>query len=144
MSHTSTISSIDIEDINALVSAINELKSMGVNCDLLENKAPRAWSTNQEGMGVAPFVVKLNDAEYDIGLYAKAEGGYEARTDFYGGSVEHVLGAEDDGADTDQAKLGKLYQLYGKHAITRKAMEQGYSVSHVKKEDGSLQLQIAV
>lgn len=144
MSHTTTISKIVFTDKAALRSAIKELKQNGVKCDLLENATPRAYYDNQQGLGTAPMVVKLHDARYDIGLYQNDElKGLEARTDFYGGTVQKVLGAKARaGEDQDQARIGKLYQMYGIHAATRKATQQGFMVRRSTKADGTVQLQL--
>lgn len=143
MSHTTTIGSVVITDINALTAAINELKREGVKCDLLENARPRAYYDNQAGMGQAPYVVQLSDAQYDIGLYEQQDnpGAYEPRTDFYGGSVERVLGQKGIEGDTpDQTKLGKLTQRYAICAAERQAILQGYVSQRTTKQDGTMQL----
>ncbi len=144
MSHTSTISSIVISDICALKSAVKELKTMGINCELLENAIPRAYSMDQTGMGKAPFVIKLHDAQYDVGLYQNKDStGMEARTDFYMDSVENQLGVKDSSVSKNQSRMGKLYQMYSIHAATRKAIQQGYRVIRHNKNDGTIQLQIS-
>lgn len=142
MSHTSTINSVVFTDVGALQSAIRELQAEGVSCTLLENAVPRAYSTNQEGMGKAPYVIQLRDARYDIGLYMNEDlGGYEARTDFWRGEVENVLGARcEEGGNLGQAKMGKLYQKYAVCATENQAALQGYSSSRHTKEDGTVQL----
>jgi hypothetical protein len=144
MSHTTAINCIKITDISALRSAITELKSHGVKCDLLENAVPRAYYPNQEGLGKAEFVVNVKDARYDVGLYKDKEGvGYEARCDFYTGSIEDVLGAKaQKGEDIEMARLGKLYQTYAIHAATNAAVQQGYSVQRINQEGGTVQLQV--
>ena len=147
MSHTATIDAVVISDEHALRAAITELKNNGVNCDLLENAMARAYYPNQSGMDTeARFVVKLHDSRYDVGLYAKEDNsGYEARTDLWGGDVQKVLGAKAQEGESDaQAALGKLFQTYAIHAATRKATQQGYRVNRVTKDDGTVQLQIAV
>jgi len=88
-------------------------------------------------MGVAPYVLKLNNAEYDIGLYKKDKT-YEAHTDFYRGSVEEQLGMK--GAKTDQEKLGKLYMYYSANAVERSLAMKGISSRRKVKEDGGLQI----
>lgn len=144
MSHTTTIAAIAFTDMQALQAAIDELKSNGVKCDLLENAQPRAYYPNQEGMGVAPYVVKVHDASYDVGLYPAAEGqGFEARTDLYGGSVQKVLGAvAGEGETKEQAAIGKLYNTYAVHVSTREATRNGYQVQRVNRPDGSVQLRL--
>lgn len=145
MSHTSTISSIVITDIHALKAAVKELKTLGVNCDLLESIKPRAYSSSQNGMNkAAPYVIKLHDADYDIGLYLTSDNkGLEARTDFYMGSVTKELGVNDKSVPSAQSKMGKLYQLYAVHAATRKANQQGFTVSRGVLKDGTIQLRVA-
>ena len=144
MSHTTTIDAIMFTDMGALQAAINELKATGVDCELMQNLTTRAYYNNQQGMGTADYVVKLNDAKYDVGLYASEDGGgYEARTDFYGGTVEKQLGVQDAAVAGEQRKLGKLYQMYGVHGATRIAVQQGYAVNSVHKEDGTIQLRVA-
>jgi len=147
MSHTSTINTVVITDEHALRAAIQELKSNGVRCDLLENAKPRAYYNTQEGMqGNAKFVVSLKDSRYDVGLYERADGnGLEARTDLWGGDVAKQLGAQAQGEESkEQAAMGKLFQTYAVQAATRKATQKGYRVNRVNKEDGTVQLQIAV
>lgn len=141
MSHTTAIKSVVISDVTALQQAITELQSEGVNCELLENAMPRAYYANQKGMESAPLVVKLSDASYDIGLYDNGEGGYEARTDFYGGTVEKVIGAKAAGPeDREQARMGKLFQRYAVCAAENHAALNGYSSTRDTKADGSIQL----
>ena len=142
MSHTSTVASIVITDIKALKAAIKELNNAGVNCEFLENAVPRAYFTNQDGLGVAPYVIKLNDSRFDVGLYKnKKIGGYEARADFWANEVANQLGApQKEGVQEEQAMLGKLYQTYGVVAAERQAAAQGYTSSRSVKKDGTVQL----
>lgn len=146
MSHTTTIDSVTIKDVNALRSAVEELKRNGVNCDLVEDQIPRAYYSSQAGMdSKAPFVVKLNDSRYDVGLYSDGKGGFEARADLFGGDISRSLGAKaQKGENTQQAAMGKLFQTYAIHAATRKAASQGYSVQRVTQDDGTVQLRVAV
>lgn len=144
MSHTTTISAITITDANALRAAVDELKRRGMNIELETNSAPRAYYSNQDGMGVAPYVVRLRDSRYDVGLYEKDKG-YEARADFWAGDIEKVLGADArEGEDPGQAKLGKLYQMYAVCAAEQQAFRQGLNPRRVDLEDGTIQLQMEV
>ena len=144
MSHTSTIDSIVITDIAALRSALKQLQDQGVQCELVENTKPRAYYDNQQGLGEAPYVVRLPQADYDIGLYPRSGGGYEARTDLYGGTVKKVLGAPaKDDEDVTQASMGKLFQAYAVQATISKAVQQGYRVQTTTKPDGTVQLRVA-
>lgn len=145
MSHTTAIKSVLFVDQQALRAAIDELKNRGVNCELLENATPRAYYSDQEGMGLARFVIKLNDAKYDVGLYDSKEGkGMEARTDLYGGSVAKVLGVNPaKGESKEQAALGKLYSTYATHATMAEAARNGYAVQRIDNPDGSVQLRLS-
>lgn len=144
MSHTSTVRSIKIQSVSALRAAIQELSQTGIRCALVENAIPRAYYGNQSGMGVAQFVIKLEDCPYDLGLYKQADSSYEVRTDFFAGHIERLLGAPARSAETtEQAKLGKLFQMYGIHAATEAAKKQGHMVRRVTKADGVVALVVS-
>ena len=141
MSHTTTISTLLLSDEAAIRAAISELASKGVKCEILENAIPRAYYNDQ--MGQADMVIKLGASRYDVGLYKKEDGSYEAKADFWGHDVEKALGAKAAKEDNPtQAKLGKFFSLYAAHAATRKAISQGYSVRRIDKADGGIQLQV--
>lgn len=142
MSHTSTVEAIAFVDLDALRSAIQELKDRGLRLDLIENATPRAYFPDQEGLGEAPYVVKLHDTKYDIGLYPRENGqGYEARCDTWGGYISDILGAQATGKEGEaQSCMGKLFNVYAIHAATRAAVRQGYAVQRIDREDGSAKL----
>lgn len=143
MSHTTTIKAIKITSIDALRIAVNELKSQGIKCELAENVKPRSYSANQQGMGVAPYVLRIPDANYDVGFYQTDDGSYEARTDFFLGSVAKVLGVPAaDRERAEQAQLGKLYQAYGIAVVEEQARRQGHSVRRIPQADGGVKLTI--
>ena len=146
MSHTTTIRNVLITDVSALRAAVAELKQQGVQCDLLENMIPRGYYDSQAGLEKAPLVLRLPDSRYDVGFYeTEQKEGFEARTDFFGGDVQKILGVtpgEND--DREQAKMGKLYHLYAIHAATQAAVRQGHAVNRVNNADGSVQLQVQV
>ncbi len=147
MSHTTTIDSVVFSDIDALKAAVAELQKSGVKCSLLVNAVPRAYYANQQGMGEAPFVLKLDDSRFDVGFYYdKDKKGYTPRTDLFGNHVANVLGAKktQDHETPMQCALGKLNQMYGVHAATRQAVKQGYSVRRSTKPDGTVQLTMIV
>jgi hypothetical protein len=131
-------------DIVALEAAVKELAASGLKISLVKDATPRAFYSNQAGMGKADYVVKLLDASYDIGLYKQEDGSYQPRTDFFGGSVVKVLGAQASKKENaEQAKLGKLMQMYGIHAATMKAKKQGLTVRRVTGNDGVVKLTVA-
>ena len=142
MSHTTEIADIVFSDIAALTAAVNELASKGVKCSLTKGGTPRAYYENQQGLGPADYVLRLDGAPYDIGFYQDAKKkGLVARTDLFAGRVAGVLGAPATGKETAaQAALGRLYQTYAIHAATRKAVAQGLSVKRMNNADGSVKL----
>lgn len=142
MSHTTAITDIVFVDIAALKLAITDLNKQGVKCDLREKATPRAYSANQQGMGPADYVLHLDNSKYDVGFYMDTQKkGYVAKTDFYGGDIQRLLGVpQPKGAYKPQAMMGKLYQSYGVHATTRAAALKGYSTQKIVKEDGTIQL----
>lgn len=142
MSHTSTVSTIKIQSVTALRAAVAELNSQGIACTLVEGATPRAYFSDQPGLGKADFVLALPEARYDVGLY-KVDGGYEARTDFYAGSVAACLGAPARSEETrGQAQMGKLFQAYGIHAAMEAARKKGHMVRRINKQDGTVALEI--
>ena len=142
MSHTTEISNIVFSDTAALTAAIKELAAKGVKCSLVKGGVPRAFYPNQPGMGEADYVLRLEDSPYDVGFYHdKEKKGMVARTDLFAGRVAAVLGTTTTGTESaQQAALGKLYQMYAIHAATRKAVQQGMTVSRVNNTDGSVRL----
>lgn len=143
MSHTTSIKAIKIQSISALQSAIAEMQQSGIPITLVPNATPRAYFAQQAGMSQADYVVQLGGAcRYDIGLY-KAEEGYEARTDFWGGDVEKLLGVKPRSPENaEQAKMGKLFQMYGIHAAMEQCRRKGQTVRRITKEDGTVSLAI--
>ncbi len=136
MSHTTAIKGIMIQNIAALRATIEELNEKGIKCSLLENEIPRAYYQNQQGLGKADFVIKLDAARYDIGLYKNDAGAYEARTDFWGGDVAKILGGKASAPEhQEQSQLGKLFQTYGIQAATMEARRQGKMVRRVTNEE---------
>lgn len=144
MSHTASVKSIKIQSITALRSAIAELATQGIQISLIENAVPRAYFPDQSGMGLAPYVVKLANSPYDIGLYQDEKGGYEARTDFFAGHIEKQLGAKATSEESaEQARMGKLFQMYGVHATMEAARKKGHMVRRISKQDGTIALEVS-
>lgn len=137
MSHTTTINSVEIKDIQALKAAIRELQSKGVDCSLLENQVPKAYYANQAGMNKpAAFVLTSPSCPYDVGFYWNdKKTSLDMRTDLYSGHVAKVYG-------NASSPLGKIQQTYSAHAVTRQAAKQGYRVSRKELQDGSIKLTV--
>lgn len=143
MSHTTEITAIVFSDIDALRAAVKDLQASGVHCELVENTTARAYYPNQKGMsGIQDYVLRLRDSPYDVAFsYNKEAKGYTARTDYYAGHVEQILGVPPQKGDSaEQAGMGRLYQAYAVQAATRQAIKQGYPVRRVTKADGTIQL----
>jgi hypothetical protein len=146
MSHTTKINSVPIKDISALNAAVDELKSLGINCELVEKQQPRMYYNNQGG--VCDFVLKLHDTKYDVGFQKdETDGTYKIIYDDYMGYVKGKLGAACPLPNTQEERLqhsvGKLMQLYSKHATINAATLQGYLVeSCYEDEHHNLQLVI--
>lgn len=138
MSHTTSIRSIKIQSIPALEAAVAELAGKGIRVSLISNATPRAYYQGQQGMGKADYVIQLADAPYDVGIYKDGEnGGYEARTDFFMGSVEKILGARASSQEhVQQARMGKLFQAYAINAAQLEARRKGYSTRRIAGADG--------
>lgn len=142
MSHTATVKSIKIQSVTALRAAVAEMAASGIKCSLIENATPRAYFANQAGMGKADFVLKLDDSPYDVGLY-KTDDGYEARTDFFAGHINKVIGGVCRNPDArEQAQMGKLFQMYGVAAATEAARKKGHMVRQIARQDGTIALEI--
>lgn len=146
MSHTSTIKSIVISSVTALRAAVEELARTGTACRLIEKAKPRAYFENQQGMGLADYVLQLDGASYDVGFYKQENNTYEPRTDFWGGSVERVLGtpcpANASAEVAERHKLGKLLQLYGVHVTMEQARRKGLACRRITGKDGVIKLEL--
>lgn len=138
MSHTTSIKSIKISSVTALRAAVQEMADSGLPISLVENETPRAFYANQSGLGKADFVIRLGgSSRYDVGLYKQADGSYEARTDFWGGDVEKVLGDKPTKPENaQQAKLGRLFKTYGIHAAMEQVRRSGKTCRRAMGSDG--------
>ena len=160
MSHTSTINRIVIKDLVALRAAVAELKRSGMDISMEDGGTPRAYYTNQEGMGAADHVIRIPGATYDVGVYRSQNGTYELRTDFYNGSVSNVLGATREatekavkdakatGAEAEQIRsqgqLGKLYLAYSVNAVEQACAREGKTTQRHTNSDGTVQIMVAI
>lgn len=136
MSHTETIKGVTINDINAVMAAVEELNKSGVRCQLLQNERPRLYYANQHG--VCPYVLNLLDSPYDVGLALKKDGkGYELVTDLWGGHVARLLKGK--GA----TPVARFTSLYAKHRTLAVARSKGHTVDSItERADGGWDLVI--
>lgn len=146
MSHTSSIKSVKVTKIEAIRAAIEELAANGKQIRLEEGGTPRAYYSNQQGMGPADYVIRLPNAQYDIGLYRQQDGSFDLRTDLFGGSVHRELGASHTGAGVsrEQAAIGQFFQMYNLHLASQTAKAKGWTSRRVTGKDGAIKLEIEV
>lgn len=146
MSHTTTLKGLVIRDVDAIKSAVAELKSKGIKIDLVENARPRMYYATQHGQ--CAYVLKL-DGPYDVGLDRKADGTFTPVFDTWLGYVSSVLGVPTQDLRTPEeqglAVIGKFSQSYAKFAAINQAVMMGYAVDDVSTdENGNVHLTIAV
>jgi len=134
MSHNITVSDIKITDLDALESAVNELKAEGANISMSRNAKYRGYNTSQS-RDTMPVVINLPDAPWDLGFDKDAEGNYVPVFDPYKGHIRNAVGFqpnEVDGTACDinspAVHIGKLIQRYAACKIEREAAVQGRSV----------------
>lgn len=147
MSHTTTLKSIAIKDIDALQSAAAEMQEAGVNCSLVANAKPRMYYANQHGN--CAYVLKLEDAPYDVGFEAQEDGSYAPVFDEWQNRVHNQIGAScpmpDSPEGRTQRQIGRFLQSYAKHAAINSACASGYMVESTSTDaEGNVHLHIAV
>lgn len=127
MSKTTTVKTVPIKDIQALYSAVEELRASGVNCTLTQDSPCRLWYSTTP----CPYVLNLPDCQFDLGLKLEKDGSYSVITDFHGNLVNGQIGATCPvkGADANDLAIGKFMQAYSKHAALNAVSAAGYSVS---------------
>lgn len=140
MSHTTTVSAIDITDIAALTAAVNDLNKQGIKCVLQENVVPRGYFKNQ--FSKAPYCIKMENSRYDIGLYKESGSkAYKIKCDFYGGFIEKVLGVtREEGVSPDQCRVGKLYNAYTVNKLRNTILSSGRVANITYADNGSVQI----
>lgn len=194
MSHTSSVSEVPIKSESALRAAVDELIASGVNCELVPNAVPRMYYADQinrhvkqkqeqderngnETQGIqfhdnpeeCDYVLRVNDAYYDVGFLRNKDGhlvpffddyNYSSHSvpgtqsgkgpirDFIGanyeGNVEHWSGQRDS-SEGLMHSVGQLLQGYSKHAAIEAATAAGYSVMGQEVDDkGQVHLTLEV
>jgi len=147
VSHTTTIRGLAIKDVGAIRRAVAELQSKGVKISLAENTKPRMYYRQQEVM--CDFVLKLENANYDVGLVKQADGTYNVITDEYGGTVARAVGASCPVPKTAEERalwaIGQFGQQYARFAAINAATAQGYMIERdYFDEHGNVQLEVRV
>lgn len=166
MSHNVKITGIKITDLDALDSAIAELRAEGIGIRLergplasrsLTFRTYRAGSLNDDR---AHHVIRLDNCKYDIGLIRQPSGHYLPVYDnALGISVACPIAAPGGGnnynmrAITDAGEvalaargigIGKLMQRYSTRLAEMEAKRRGYTSRRVPGENGALHLEITV
>lgn len=184
MSHTATVDNVPIKFVQSLRQCVEELKAKGLNIDLVENQKPRMYFDNQiskqvksqdtkgefdynDDPDVCDYVLRVNDAYYDVGFLRKKDGSYTPIFDDYcygaigsatggNGPIRDTLGAKFEGEirhwdgrqTADESMLhsiGKLLQGYTKFTAIDQAVSEGYMVEDcIEQENGSIQLVLEV
>ena len=136
MSHTTTLKGVKITSVSALRAAVAALREKGRNIELVENAKPRMYYDNQEGN--CPFVLKLKDARYDVGLRMAEDGSYTPVLDTWGGHVSREL--QNPKCDLKQgqaaeAAISLFTQEYAKAASTEAMLDQGFHVAEETQDE---------
>lgn len=140
MSHTTTVKSVPIKDINAIRSAVEDLKKAGIKCELLQDAKPRLYYANQHGK--TDFVVKLHDSPYDLGLEKQDNGSYAMIFDEWGGNMKKHIGTTVAACDLPQNEaerqvvkkqehVAKFVQAYTTNATKNQLTAEGYLVEEL-------------
>lgn len=144
MSHTTTLKTVKIVDIDALQRAVNYLaEEEKVNISLVKNARPRMYSRDQEVM--CDYVVKLPKSRYDVGFQKQKDGSYVPIFDTYLNSIRNQIGAAQTvEADTPEEiamlSVSRLVDVYAIMAVKNQLSEEGFGYStevSYNKEDNS-------
>lgn len=192
MSHTVSLANTPIKSVSALRGAVQELKNQGINVTLEENAIPRMYYADQmqrhvkakqeldeqqgretkglrfhENPEECDFVLRVEDAYYDIGFIYNKHGELEPFFDDYNsyshsvpatrtgkGPIRDFLGAAHSGGvqhwsgqraagEAELHSIGKLLQGYAIAATVEHAeMNGGYVADRIVNKDGTVQLVI--
>lgn len=137
MSETVKVNSLEITDIGAVRRAVDRLREKGIRCSIAENEKPRMFYPDQHG--VCPYVIRLEDGRYDVGLNQEADGNYSLVFDDFNREVSRILGAAPKFGES--APVGNFLQEYACVQAEQAAIDQGYCISEsYYDEDGYVQL----
>lgn len=145
MSHTTTLKTVKITNIEAMRSAIAFLveRSKGkLKMELVANAKPRMYYANQ--YGVTDYVIKLPNCPYDIALTKQKDGTYAIAYDAWAGHIRGQVGDPSNVRHTDPdmiaaSDVASLLNAYGVFAAQQQLYEQGYTDTEivVNEEDNS-------
>ena len=130
MSHTTTLKTIKISDVEALKDAVAFLVERGLKATLVENAKPRMYYNNQHGN--CDYVLKLQDSIYDVGFDKQADGSYAPVFDSWGGHIQKQIGNPSSCAvpkteeERQAAAVASLLNAYGVMAAKNELQNSGY------------------
>lgn len=141
MSHTTSVKSVKITDIEALKKAVQNLAEQGRQVTLVENAVPRMYYKDQHGK--CDYVLKLGGI-YDVGLEKQKDGSYVPVFDEWGGHVANVLGTKKKvpaGTNKAEVAIGALMSEYALEATRNYAYSQGLLIDSIfEDEQGNVQV----
>jgi hypothetical protein len=84
-------------------------------------------------VGECPFVLKLPNSKYDVGLQRQADGSLEPKFDEWNNEVSRSIGGQcaipTTGEERSMWAIGAFSQEYAKAAAVNAATAQGYTVT---------------
>jgi hypothetical protein len=142
MSHNVQISGVKIANMDALRSAIDELRTGGVDISLDQCGTFRTYRGQPNR---AEYTIHLPRETYDIGLNRTPEGHYAPVFDhdlIRNGSVACAWepGERPSADDRVAGAIGKVMQMYSVHLMEREAAMKGYSTRRESAENGAVEV----
>jgi hypothetical protein len=194
MSHTTSIKTSPITSVNALRRAVESLKAQGVNLTLEQNAIPRMYYNDQMAKHVkskqdaakhlgqehaglkfhqnpeeCDFVLRVNDAYYDIGFIYNKDNELVPFFDDYNshsfqvpatqkgkGPIRKYLGAAFDGkvehwsgereaGERELHSLGRFLQSYSIEVVREYAENEGAQIGEITTDEkGAVHVEILV
>ena len=149
ISHTTTLKTVVINDIDALEETVQYLNNIGTKCSLLKNQRPRMYYENQHG--VCDYILRIDDCSYDVGFAKQEDGSYLPVFDSYANILRRKIGAPmkiapESIEDYQVLAVSKLLDLYGVHAAKNQLEQDGYGYSSTVSynvEDDSYVLEVS-
>lgn len=147
MSHTTTVKSVIIKDLNALEQAVHSINKLeGMSLSFRRNGKVRLWSESRDV--AASIDIPGVGQGLNVGFEGNQKIGYTPIFDAHGGWIAEYLGAGQHIAKTTEEKnlsnIGKLMQAYAAEVVRGEAMDLGLLVEEdFDPETGQVVLNIA-
>lgn len=140
MSHVTTGSCV-IKDLEALKLAAQELGGTFVAgkqtyqwYGKYVGDAPLPKGVTVDDLGKCTHAITLPKVQYEVGVVRQPDGSFRLMFDYWGPGRGLVKAFGDN--------LGKLQQIYAKHAVIRQARAKGMFVRQSAGSDGSIMLHL--